>query len=77
MTTNNLQDELIRSITENIFATLQKEKFFHWYNSGNFHAFISGGDEMEKVFGTQSSLIAEALVKQQIQQLFNIWFDTE
>lgn len=65
--------EIIRSITENILATLKKQDFADWYgDGGRFDAFIRGGKEMEETFGTENYRVAEVLIMQDIHRLFNI-----
>lgn len=65
--------EVIAAITQNILATLKRQAFADWYGeNGRFDAFIRGGAEMEEVFGTSSHLVAETLIKKDIQRLFNL-----
>lgn len=68
---DEIKGEIVRALSESIFETLQKEKFEDWYNS-RFEAFLRGGDELQKEFGTNSLLVAETLIKKDIQILFRL-----
>jgi len=46
-----------------------KQSFKDWYDE-RFEAYVVG--DIEDEFGTESRLIAETLIKQDIQKLFNI-----
>jgi hypothetical protein len=59
---------IIQALTEQIFSSLMKQDFEDWY-AGRFDAFVTG--DLEEV-GTESHLIAETLIKKDIQRLFNL-----
>ena len=66
-----MSEELKAEVTNNIFRTLQKERFEDWMNT-RFASFMEGGDAMKKELGTSSLVDAEAIIKKDIQKLFNI-----
>lgn len=59
-------------ITQNILNTLKSQAFADWYSDGRFDAFLRGGDEMKEKLGTESHVIAETLIKKDIQNLFKL-----
>lgn len=59
---------IIQAVTEQLFSSLMKQDFKDWHD-GRFDAFVKG--DLEE-FGTESLLIAETLIKQDIQRLFNL-----
>jgi hypothetical protein len=70
---NELKDEIIACMTQKILSTLQRQEFADWYaDGGRFDAYLGDGPEMEKEFGTQNYRVAEVLIMQDIQRLFNL-----
>ena len=65
---DELKGELIRTITNQILNGLMKQDFVDWHE-GRFNDFVEGNLES---FGTESHVVAEALIKQDIQRLFNL-----
>jgi hypothetical protein len=61
--------ELIHVLTQQILSGLMKQDFADWH-AGRFEAFVTG--DLENRFGTSSRIVAEALIMQDIQRLFNI-----
>ncbi len=67
--TDEHKQEIISSVTNNILNALMKQSFKEWHD-GRFEAFVVG--DLMNEFGTENHLIAETLIKQDIQRLFNI-----
>ena len=65
---DELKGELIRTITNQILNGLMRQDFVDWYE-GRFNDFVEGNLEP---FGTESHVVAETLMNQDIQRLFNI-----
>lgn len=61
--------ELIRAMTHQILNCLMKQDFADWY-AGRFEAYVTG--DLEDTFGTSNSIVAEALIMQDIQRLFKL-----
>jgi hypothetical protein len=67
--TDEHKQEIISSVTNNILNTLTTQSFKDWYDE-RFEAYVVG--DIEDEFGTESRLIAETLIKRDIQRMFNI-----
>jgi len=63
------KQEIIAAITNNILMTLRSQPFKDWHET-RFEAYVVG--DLEDEFGTESHLVAETLIKQDIQKLFNM-----
>ena len=63
-----LKGQMVQTITNAIYNALCREDFKQWYET-QFEQFIQGDLSS---FGTDSKIVAETLVKQDIQQLFRI-----
>lgn len=67
--TDELKQEITALITDQILMTLRSQQFKDWYET-RFEAYVVG--DLEDVFGTESHLVAETLIKQDIQREFNL-----
>ena len=65
---DEFKGEIIAAVTDQILKGLMKQSFVDWHD-GRFASFVEG--DLEE-FGTESHLIAETLIKQDIQRLFNL-----
>jgi hypothetical protein len=70
---NSMEDEhnqeIIAAITNNILMTLRSQPFKDWYVT-RFEAYVVG--DLEDRFNTESHLVAETLIKRDIQKMFNL-----
>ncbi len=65
---NDMKSEIIAAVTDQILKGLMRQSFVEWHD-GRFTSFVEG--DLEE-FGTESHLIAETLIKRDIQRLFNL-----
>ncbi len=67
-----MNETAIHEIAKAILSTLETEKFSRWFNEDRFKAYIEGGEMMKEKIGTESAIIAETLILQDIKRLFNL-----
>ena len=70
---NNIKSEIVASITQIILAGLHRQEFADWYADGErFDAYLGTADELKKEFDTENYRVAQSLIIQDIQRIFQL-----